>query len=137
MSDKYVCAHCGYPATNEIVFRELESPFREMSNCPECGTTEIILEKRYAYKWGWKIIRESGTDKKIQEIPGTFLQLGTIGEEQSKGSMTYADLPQHVAKEFDEKSEAVNRILKESDILEKLTKLGVNLHYNITVFDSK
>ncbi|MFZ0183523.1 MAG: hypothetical protein WAL88_01655 [Nitrosotalea sp.] len=136
MESKYVCAQCGYPAINETIFRELESPFKETLECPKCNSTKIIPERNYAFRWGWRIIRESGTDKKVQEIPGTFLQLSKSGDELSKGSMRREDLPDHVVQEFDEKSVAINRILKESGILDKLTKLGVNLHYNITVYDS-
>lgn len=60
-----------------------------------------------------------------------------MGDERPKGSMTYGDLPEHVAKEFDKKSNAINKILQESGILKKLTELGVNLNYNVTVYDSQ
>ncbi len=137
MSEKYVCAECGYPAANETVFRQLESPYGESPICPKCNSPEIIPERTYAFSWSWKIIRKSGTDKKVQEIPGTFLQLSKIGDEQPKESMRREDLPEHVAQEFDKKTAAINKIFRESDVLEKLSKLGVNLRYNITVYDSK
>ena len=137
MESKHVCAQCGYPAANESIFKESKSPFREMLDCPKCGSSKIIPERNYAFRWGWQIIRESGTDKKVQEIPGTYLQLSQVGDERPKGSMTYEDLPEHVAKEFDKKSNAINKILQETGILKKLTELGVNLNYNITVYDSK
>lgn len=137
LEEKYVCNNCKYPAINSSTFRELESPFREGPVCPRCGSMEIIAEKRYAYKWGWNIIHESGVAQKIQEIPGVLLQLSKIGDELPKGSMRREDLPNHVAQEFDEKTVAANKILKESGILEKLKDLGVNLSYHITVFDSK
>ncbi|WP_268543677.1 hypothetical protein [Candidatus Nitrosotenuis cloacae] len=136
MSDKYVCATCGYPAANSSAFKELESPFRDTGpDCPKCGQTEIIPERRYAYRWGWQIIHESGTDKKVKEIPGAFLQLSKIGDEQTEGNMKYEDLPPHLAKEFNEKAKAINEILKESGIQKKISELGINIRYNITVFD--
>lgn len=66
-----------------------------------------------------------------------FQRLDVIGFKVCKGNVIYEDLPKHVVQEFDEKTAAVNRVLQESGILEKLKNLGINLNYHITVFDSK
>ncbi len=112
--------------------------FAESSKCCiECDSTEIIQERNYAFRWGWQIIRENGTDKKVQKIPGIYLRLSMKGDEQQKGSMQYEDLPRSCCKRAYEKSDAINKILQESDILKKITELGANLNYHITVYDSK
>ena len=130
---KYKCGKCGYPSTNETIFVELESPFSESLNCPKCGSPEIIPEEKFSYRWGWEVIRGSGVDEKIKNIEGTYLHLTHIGEKQPGGTMKYEDLPHDVAKEFDEKSAEVNKIIHESGVLDKLAKAGVGIIYNITV----
>lgn len=134
---KYKCAKCDYPAANETIFRELESPFAESQNCPKCGSSEILPEERYCYRWGWEIMKESGVDEKIREIEGTYIKLTHIGEKQPEGTMRYEDLPEDIAKEFDEKSDEIKKIIQDSDVLNKLAKAGVGINYNITVFRSK
>lgn len=134
---KYKCAKCGYPAANETIFRELESPFSESQNCPKCESEEIVPEERYCYRWGWEVMKGSGVDKKIRNIEGTYLYLTRTGEKPPEGTMRYEDLPPDVAKEFDEKSAEVNKIIQESGVLNKLAKAEVGIIYNITVFRSK
>lgn len=137
MESKHVCAQCDYPAANSTIFRGLESPFKETLECPNCGSLDIIPERRSVFDKAWKIICASDINKKIQEISGAYLQLSMIEDKQPKGNMRYEDLPEHVAQELARKSAEANKILSESGILGKLSELGVNVHCYVTASDFK
>jgi len=130
---EYVCENCGYPAINSTIFRD-KNAFAESLDCPECGSGRIIKKDTYCYKIGWKILRESGADAKIKKIDGIFLKLSKTGDDLTmNGTIMEQELPPEVAKEFKEKTKLIEEIIKESDVLEKLKKLGVQIEHFITV----
>lgn len=46
-SEKYQCKKCGYPARNSSSFYDNKS-HQESLDCPECGNSEIVLERTNA-----------------------------------------------------------------------------------------
>lgn len=129
----YVCGKCGHHAQNSTIFRD-EITFSESLECPQCNSVHIIKKENYCYRIGWKILRDSGADSKIKQIDGVFLKLRMTGDEPTmKGTLNEQDLPPDIIKEFREKTKRVEEIVKESNILEKLEKLDVQIEHFITV----
>ena len=130
---EYVCEHCGNPAASATVFRSDESPYSETPNCPKCKNDEIISRKRSKFKKGWRLIIESGLRDEVNQIPGAYLQLAEKDDQRIElGNMKMTDVPPTIAIELQTKMNELQKIIKNSGILDKLDAKGIRLDLHVS-----
>lgn len=134
-SKKYCCSNCGYSAKNSTVFYD-EEGHSESISCPKCGSENIVPDRRYRFRIGWELIHDSGVTDEIDKLDDVTLRLAEISDSLEQGNMSENEVPKNVLQEINERQKQVNDIFRNSGIVEKLKKIGVNVRTNITVFRS-
>ncbi len=134
-SEKFCCSNCGHRAKNSTVFYD-EEKHSESILCPECGSENIVPNRRYRFRIGWELIHDSGVTDEIDKLDDVTLRLSEPSDSPERGNLLENEIPEDVLQEIRDKQKQVNEIFRNSGVLGRLKKLGVNVRTNITVFRS-
>ena len=137
MSENYVCGQCGNPAASSTVFKKSTSPYEESTNCPKCGSPEIVSKQTYQYILSWPIIKASGIDTAMMKEGASLIKVTLIGNKKNEERLGYNDVPEDVIKELEQKRDRINQIIEKSGIKKELAELGTTIDFNVGVWRSK